>query len=92
VHLLPDALQHGEHLHRHAAGNDHQVALSRAEAKYFRAEAGQVMLARTGRHQLDAAARGRERHRPEAILSAPTGKLVELSDDDVVGQVNLGGL
>jgi hypothetical protein len=47
-----------------AAGDDHQVALSRAEAKDLRAETGQVVLARTGRHQFDPATGRGKRHRP----------------------------
>jgi len=35
VHLLPDALQHRQHLHHHSARDNHQVALPRTEPKHL---------------------------------------------------------
>ena len=47
------------------------------------AEPGDVVPRRGGRHQLDAAAGGRERHRPETIGTRPIGGRVELRHKDV---------
>jgi len=85
VHLLPAPLEHGQHFHHDATGDNHQVALPRAEAKHLSAKAGQIVLAGAGRHELDAAASRGKGHRPEAVFAAPTGELVELGDDDVFG-------
>ena len=78
-HLQPDPLQHRHHLHRHPAGDDHQVALPRAEPHHLGAEPGDVEPAGADGHQLDPAAGGRERHRPEAVLAAPVDDRVERS-------------
>ena len=71
-HLQPDPLQHRHHLHRHPAGDDHQVALPRAEPHDLGAEAGDVVPRGAGGHQLDAAAGRGERHRPQAVLARPS--------------------
>jgi len=87
AHLQPDPLQHRQHLHHHAAGDDHQIALPRAEAEHLGTEPCEVVLAGAGGHQLDPAAGGGERHRPEAVLPAPARQFVEPADDDVLGQL-----
>jgi hypothetical protein len=89
VHLLPDPLEHRQHLHHHAARHDHQVALPRAEAEHLGSEPREVVLARAGGHELDAAAGRGERHRPETVLAAPVGQLVELADDHVFRKFEL---
>jgi hypothetical protein len=86
VHLLPDALQHRQHLHDHATSDDHQITLPRAETKHFGTETRQVMSTGTSCHQFDPATGGRKRHGPQAVLAAPTGQFVELADNDVFWQ------
>src|SRR5690606_1239218 len=82
--LLVDALQDRHHLDRDTAGADQQVALSRAEAHDLGAEACQVVTARRGRHQLDAAAGGRERQGPQRVLAAPGDAVFPNEPDDFV--------
>ena len=62
-------------------GDDHQVALARAEPHDLGAEPGDVESAGADGHQLDPAAGRRERHRPEAVLAAPVHDGVALGDD-----------
>jgi hypothetical protein len=50
MHLLPDPLQNGKHLHDNPARDDHQIALSRTEAEHFRSKSSQVVSAGTRRH------------------------------------------
>ena len=50
-------------------------------------KAGDVVLAGSGRHQFDAAAGGREGHRPEAVRADPVGELVEAGEVNGFGKV-----
>ena len=90
-HLLPDSLEHREHLHRHAPRDDHQVALPRAEPHRLGAEASDVEPARADGHQLDPAAGCGERHRPEAELAAPVHDRVEGRDHGVLRHLQRAG-
>ncbi len=80
-------LQHRQHLHHHSAGDDHQIALPGTKAKHLGAEAGDIVLARAGRHQLDSAAGGGKRHRPEAVLARPARQRIEATDHHIVRHV-----
>src|ERR1017187_2073649 len=70
-HLLPQLADHGCHLVRHAAGDDHEIALPRRRTKNFRSKARNVEARRTHRHHLDGATREPERHRPDGPLAHP---------------------
>src|SRR5262245_19885416 len=80
-HLLPDTTQHRRELERHSARADEEVGLARRERLAFHAEAREVVIARGGRHELDRAARGAERHGPQRVLAPPVHELIELRRD-----------
>src|SRR5262249_41362108 len=76
-HLVVDEPRGRGHLPRERAGHDQEVALARAEARGLGSEARDVELRPDHRHELDAAARQPERHRPQAVLAAPVHQRVE---------------
>ena len=82
-HLVVDPPQDRRHLVRHRAGDDQQVRLARREADDLRAEAGDVVVRRRDRHELDAAAGGGERERPERVAAGPGHHLLELRGEEL---------
>src|SRR5262245_53317726 len=64
-HLLPDSSNDRSELEWHAAGADQHVCLTRRKTHALHAEPCEVETTCGGRHELDGAARGAERHWPE---------------------------
>jgi hypothetical protein len=85
-HLLVEAQDGRPHLLERGAGDDHQVGLARRSPQHLGTKAGEIEARRHARHHLDETTGEAEEHRPEAVGASPVDRIVEGSEDDVVGK------
>ena len=80
-HLVVQAANDGRHFLREAAGDDHQIGLTRGGAENFRAETSHVKARGGHGHHFDGAARQTETERPDGTSARPVHGFVELGED-----------
>src|SRR5581483_10821030 len=88
-HLVINALHDRRHLQRDRTGHDHQVALARAGAEDFRAEASNVEARSRRRDHLDGAARQAKGHRPDGRLARPVEDVINRGDQEILFELVL---
>src|SRR3990170_4193992 len=76
-HLLPDAANDRSKLEGHAPRADEDICLSWGKAHALHAEAREIEITGRGRHELDRATGGSERHRPQRVGAAPVHEKIQ---------------
>src|SRR5262249_3608166 len=86
-HLLPKSTNHGSHLLRDSARDNHQIRLTRRRTKYLGAETRNVKTRCPHCHHLDGATCQTKRHGPNGLLTEPVHSLVKRRHDDALGRL-----
>src|SRR5262249_7095541 len=80
-HLFPELADHRRHLPGDAAGNDHEIGLTRRRTKYFGAEARNIKTGSAHGHHLNGATGQAKSHRPDRALAHPVDHVVQRGHD-----------
>ena len=80
-HLVVQATDDGRHFLREAAGNNHQIGLTRGWAEDFCTETSHVKARGGHGHHFNGAASQAETERPDGASAGPVHGFVELGED-----------
>ena len=80
--------KHGKHLHDHAAGDDHQIALAGTEAENLGAESGDVVAAVRRRPSAQCRNKPVAKGMGQRLFAAPTDQFIQPGHGDLIHQIS----